>query len=994
MPKYDKVSTATPADLSPPTSARWINSVSEAAEWYEKNIRMGVDKGFPGGGESLVKVQNKTGADLNQGSVVELGEHLLDEIDRQNFWFEGNEYDDGVLAILIEPLKDDFIGSAQVDGPCVALVNVTNLTHQYAAPAAGDTVLQSGESGPVRILSKSYTLWAGGAYATGVTVKIPIAADFAETSFYSATNLVVQGGLLYQAIGSVSAGVFDDDDWTAVGAPGARYTSNTAVDAGPWVPSEWGLGGDTPTTGEHECVVLLGSTSAGAVEDDDRRSCVEAVALNFTGRPVEPGHVMYVEGDATELDMTQLYPVKTGGDIEVVYINTAFHTTTATVNVDLSRGGLNDDDLVVLISTYNVGNNEGLTSAFYDSFAYSPTMVDGGGVGLPGIVALWYNQLSAGVLPVDSASAFSCRGILLVLRGVKRWPTDGVTLTPGFIRGLVVYGLPSFIYTFQDTHNQAQPAAAMTTGTNGRALRGTTYNSLNSLGLSASSHDTTYVFPIGTRFLMAHQVRGAISGSGTHQMRSGDWTPSDDADFVAESISGAESAPNSMKLATYLTPPLTAPAAAVPSAMLAKFATEDVRTGVDGLAVIPLMPTAEDPAVFPAIPCDPLICTEYLRAAPLTANTPLAKRTARQQLDKAKRRNIVFVKEATLALYDSGTVVRDGYFKPWIYRRNLTDRYAGPPPENFDRTLIYDSPLSGEVGKLGRAYRSAVAKRAATIANAAAGIDDLDPRIECFAWRPDILVSCAEPGPVEVIKWGHDDYAQPDEITVTITATKTTAAGTAATGTWDNWTLSTGSDVDTTQVWNISSVPAEVLLNLGTFLLIDLTTDAPGLTKPVYGDPRQTFQTVTSASGKFIATLIYNRRLFIYPVWELWTEFDISDPQTDTFTFTDDAITFEPPNFAPMMYVNPETGEFGTVVESDPGVGEITYAAWPEEWPEPDSQVPTGTDIVDVPAGFDPYLGRVPGSVEGLEEFDYRTGLQLALVKFRDVSPGGGGGCC
>lgn len=150
---FDRVSSGTPIREAPTTQAAWINAVSESAEYYQQQIRLGKGPNAVAGSLQPVKVRNTTGGDLLRGSVVELGDELLDAKDPRNLWFEGNTYSDGVLAILCQAAPDEKIVPAKLVGPVVALVNVTSTSHTHAAPASSETVLQSGTEGIAQILS-------------------------------------------------------------------------------------------------------------------------------------------------------------------------------------------------------------------------------------------------------------------------------------------------------------------------------------------------------------------------------------------------------------------------------------------------------------------------------------------------------------------------------------------------------------------------------------------------------------------------------------------------------------------------------------------------------------------------------------------------------------------------------------------------------------------------------------------------------------------------
>jgi hypothetical protein len=255
MDKFSKVAAGVPSSAAPTTSAGWINSVSEAAEWYEKNIRLGQYSPTGAALDPLVQVQNKTGADLARGSVVQLGASLLDEVDRDSLWFEGDVYSDGVVAILIDPVADDEIGDAKTVGTAVALVNVTSTGHKFAAPTAGETVLQSATEGPVQILGTivetgeqecavligdgsgvltvrrgrvstatvaTFThngdVEVGGELEVWEVIPVASVADYDTAGSYVPGNFAREAGALYRCNTATGdpAGAFDAGDWDAI----------------------------------------------------------------------------------------------------------------------------------------------------------------------------------------------------------------------------------------------------------------------------------------------------------------------------------------------------------------------------------------------------------------------------------------------------------------------------------------------------------------------------------------------------------------------------------------------------------------------------------------------------------------------------------------------------------------------------------------------------------------------------------------------------------
>jgi hypothetical protein len=82
-------------------------------------------------------------------------------------------------------------------------------------------------------------LWDGDAsYVTGDAVTLPTADAFDDATAYTIGQLVVEAGTLYQAPGSISAGVFDAGDWTEVGEPGDTYRALSST-TGLWNPAAW-----------------------------------------------------------------------------------------------------------------------------------------------------------------------------------------------------------------------------------------------------------------------------------------------------------------------------------------------------------------------------------------------------------------------------------------------------------------------------------------------------------------------------------------------------------------------------------------------------------------------------------------------------------------------------------------------------------------------------------------------------------------------------------
>ena len=139
-------------------SATDWNSMVDVAHDYKTRRRLSlpVDLSPQLLAGTTVKAQNNSGSDLDAGSVLELGAAIIDTLDLEHFWFEGNEpAGEGLpFGICRRELKVDQIGELQVIGVTLATVDLQNATDKFASPVDGSTVLESNEGGPVQIIHR------------------------------------------------------------------------------------------------------------------------------------------------------------------------------------------------------------------------------------------------------------------------------------------------------------------------------------------------------------------------------------------------------------------------------------------------------------------------------------------------------------------------------------------------------------------------------------------------------------------------------------------------------------------------------------------------------------------------------------------------------------------------------------------------------------------------------------------------------------------------
>jgi len=157
MPDFSPVTAG--AKRNPARSASWLNAVSAAAAHFHGQVAGGAGHGQyvdVKRDATIVKVKNLTASDLLRGHYVQIGALLLDEVAHDHIWLEGNLYasaESERIAILLKAAKEDDIVKARMIGICTARVDVTDTAHRFAAPADGEFLLVSADSGPAEIIS-------------------------------------------------------------------------------------------------------------------------------------------------------------------------------------------------------------------------------------------------------------------------------------------------------------------------------------------------------------------------------------------------------------------------------------------------------------------------------------------------------------------------------------------------------------------------------------------------------------------------------------------------------------------------------------------------------------------------------------------------------------------------------------------------------------------------------------------------------------------------
>jgi hypothetical protein len=143
-------------DLLAQLSAREFNRHVDASDAWHQSQALGprrlpnAEAPIP---TDVVKVKLTTS--LPRGSVIELGDRLVDELDPHYLWYEGvpsGPNPENFWAITRQQISGDTIGEAQVAGVCIARVDVLDVEHRFARIVQGSNVLDSAGSGPVRLV--------------------------------------------------------------------------------------------------------------------------------------------------------------------------------------------------------------------------------------------------------------------------------------------------------------------------------------------------------------------------------------------------------------------------------------------------------------------------------------------------------------------------------------------------------------------------------------------------------------------------------------------------------------------------------------------------------------------------------------------------------------------------------------------------------------------------------------------------------------------------
>lgn len=155
--KFNKITPGTPAGQMPSFSASWQNAVSESAQAYQEQKRLGET----GNGskalrdtEHRVKCYNNTATPFLRGQSIELDGYRMTEVKPRHRWFNGTDYSSSEQwGIVLRDMDETGAAEVQMGGICTARVDVSDLNHTHANPTASSRNFESGDSGDLEFLS-------------------------------------------------------------------------------------------------------------------------------------------------------------------------------------------------------------------------------------------------------------------------------------------------------------------------------------------------------------------------------------------------------------------------------------------------------------------------------------------------------------------------------------------------------------------------------------------------------------------------------------------------------------------------------------------------------------------------------------------------------------------------------------------------------------------------------------------------------------------------
>jgi hypothetical protein len=147
----DKASPGQP--FRAPRAETWNGIVDAGNAYRAGRLNVGAPPPTRPRQTDLVRIKNNSGADRARGEILLIDGKAITDLSDEHIWLLGDEpTDDGYFAILKQPIQSGDVGTAQVSGCCLAMVDVSDADHTRAKPAAGEYLLESSTDGPIEII--------------------------------------------------------------------------------------------------------------------------------------------------------------------------------------------------------------------------------------------------------------------------------------------------------------------------------------------------------------------------------------------------------------------------------------------------------------------------------------------------------------------------------------------------------------------------------------------------------------------------------------------------------------------------------------------------------------------------------------------------------------------------------------------------------------------------------------------------------------------------
>ena len=137
----------------PPPAVIWNNMVDAGRAWADGQLNNGAPTPNRPRATDLIRIKNDCGANRERGEILLISGKAITDLAEESIWLLGDTPTaNGYFAILKQPIQSGEVGTAQVSGCCLAIVDMLDADHTRAKPSAGEYLLESSTDGPIEII--------------------------------------------------------------------------------------------------------------------------------------------------------------------------------------------------------------------------------------------------------------------------------------------------------------------------------------------------------------------------------------------------------------------------------------------------------------------------------------------------------------------------------------------------------------------------------------------------------------------------------------------------------------------------------------------------------------------------------------------------------------------------------------------------------------------------------------------------------------------------